>query len=105
MNGFITPDNGSKEVYFHINNGHAVTSPPPGVSKPKPRFVENMVRTPKIGDRLIYRLIKNAERGPTAAAWAFEADWDQVADAIPRIPHKGGGSYPALIKQMLASKR
>jgi cold shock CspA family protein len=74
MFGFIVPDHGNREVFFHYNNGMAVA--PRKEGKDEPRLVEGNLRMPLKGDHVVFEA-EDAPKGPKAKAWAFGSDWER----------------------------
>ena len=70
--GFIKPDAGGKEIFFHIDSGYAVRSSSIG-----PILVDKKVNAPERGDVIAMFEVQNdrIEKGPKAVRWAYALDW------------------------------
>ena len=67
--GFIVPDDGTEEVFFHISTGRILDP-----FLPEPQLPRGSPCEPSKDDRIVYnRTLEN--RGPKATVWGFEKYW------------------------------
>jgi cold shock CspA family protein len=81
--GFVKPDDGSPDLFFHFNDQRLVVpSQRKGEAPTLVRRNESAKRMPQIRQRIIFKA-EARKNGPFAEDWTFEDEWDAACVAPP----------------------
>lgn len=82
--GFIIPDNGGRDVFFHMRFYSIPVEE--FVGEPELQFLEcGSVRPPKTGEAVVYNEYYG-EKGLMAVHWAFAEDWQEAVAVVTSRP-------------------
>gem|GEM_PF-4923490 len=81
--GFIRPDGGGPDVFFHMGQGRRCST----IGETIVFARERTERLPKVGDRVRYEIASSGAKTPHAAQWGFEDDRKRIG------PHRASRMF------------
>lgn len=92
MYGFIQPDSGGPDLFFHVADWRPVLSFG-AEAMFDTLYLTPIKLQPSVGDKVLFERARSNDGRPKAAPWAYASQWERAEREIARrIPEKAGGS-------------
>lgn len=91
--GFIRPNNGGKDIFFHVDYFSGVSEKWPGELEMQfdgDATLQCEYRIPAEDDEIAYNVFDKPDKGPMAVHWLFSETWDLATQRLAERP-----DYPA----------